>query len=239
MEAERLRWAIFTSSVVSSVDNPEAHLWRAIGLQLSQRGQHATFFEERGNPPIRALLRQSGARALLEFRERFPDIQYRTLDVRSGFDLAEWLMRTLSTIDIAVVQHDAPGELIAILGQFTRPYLQTFLVDSGWNRGSSPVLHEQTTLAGLTGVLVADESLAEAYGQDIPAQRIHRIGPLPETIPGADPFRESSGSLEDGATRIIDTIMTISVRIRRARGAQMLPNGRTDQVDGVTTHEAD
>src|SRR6185312_108145 len=127
MNSERLRWAIFTPSVLSSVDNPEAHLWRTIGSRLKQQGHEATFFEERNNPALRALLHKAGARGLLDFREQFPDILYRTFEARSGFELAEWLTRILSTVDIAVTQHGAPSELNAILGDFTRPYLQTFL----------------------------------------------------------------------------------------------------------------
>jgi hypothetical protein len=239
MEAERLRWAIFTTSVLSTVDNPEAHLWRTVGALLKQQNHEATFFEERGNPALRALLQQSGGSALLQFRERFPDIQYRTLDPRAGYDLADWLTRTLSTVDIAVAQRGAPAELLAILSDFTRPYLQTFFVDCGWGQRSPESTLDPSHLARLTGVLVANESLPEAYDQAVPRERVHLLGPLPEIVPEGETLHEAPDGLDDAARQIIDIITSISLRIRRARGARILPNGRSDQTDHQTTHQAD
>ncbi|HVB65104.1 MAG TPA: hypothetical protein VNE17_10260 [Nitrolancea sp.] len=239
MDVERLRWAIFTSSVISTVGNPEAHLWRRIGALLRQQKHDATFFEERGNPALRALLQQSGGTALLQFRERFPDIQYRTLDPRTGYDLADWLTRTLSTVDIAVAQRGAPDELLAILSAFSRPYLQTFVVDCGWDRPLPEPTVDPSQFAGLTGVLVANESLAEAYRQTIPAARIQLLGPLPERLTEDEMHHDAPGVLDDAARQIVTTITSIAERIRQARGAQILPNGRTDEADHPITHEAD
>ena len=239
MAAERLRWAIFASSVLSAVGNPEAHLWRTIGTVLTHQNNEATFFEERGNPALRALLQQSGGTALLQFRERFPEIQYRTLDRRTGYDLADWLTRTLSTVDIAVAQRDAPGELIAILSDFSRPYLQTFLVDCGWDRQSPEPTADMSRFAGLTGVLVANESLAETYRGAVPVDRIHLLDALPERAPDDNIYHRSPELLDNAARQIIDTISSISQGIRRARGAQILSNGRTDQADHSTHNQAD
>lgn len=175
----RLRWIIFTASVLSTEDNPDAHLWRALGGRLSQLGHHATFYEQRGNAPLRALLQHSGSRALTEFRARHPEIAYRTHEQRRGADLVEWMTRTLATADVALAQATANPDLIGWLGKLTRPHLQTFMVDTGWNDPERLASLPVDTLESLTAILLGGERQAQQYRTEIPSARLLSFTPLP------------------------------------------------------------
>jgi hypothetical protein len=233
MSGDRLRWAIFTVSVVSSVDNPSAHLWRTFGRRLQQRANVATFFETRGNRAVQALLRRERAGGLNAFRERFSDIHYQTVEPRTGFALAEWLNRMLSTVDIALVDRDASPELIAALSEFSRPFLQTFLIDPGW--GAEPI--DPTPLANFTGVLAGDDKLVVRYAEAADGARVYGFGPLPADLADPEPTADQSAALEDAVDRAIATILSASEKIRRARGTQIVANGRTDHSEPLLPHE--
>jgi len=235
VSGDRLRWAIFTVSIVSSVENPSAHLWRAVGRRLGQRENVAVFFETRGNRALQALLHRERSEGLNAFRARFPDLHYQTVDQRSGFALAEWLNRTLSTVDIALVDRDASPELIATLSEFSRPFLQTFLVDPGWS--AEPI--DPAPAANLTGVLAGNDELVEAYAQAFEAARVYPFGPLPANLVERDPTEEQVATLNDAADRAIAAIIRVSEKIRRARGTQIVANGRTDHSEPLMPHEPD
>jgi hypothetical protein len=233
MSVDRLRWAIFPRSIISSVENPAAHLWRAFERPLRRRGDTVTFFETRGNEALRAMLLRDRSSGLNAFRERFPEIHYQTVDQRSGVALAEWLTHTLSTIDIAVVDHDASPELIATLSAFSRPFLQTFLVDPGWS--SDAIVSE--SLANLTGVLAGNDVLVAHYARVIEPERVYPFGPLPDDLTDRDPNEAQAAALDAAAGRAITTIVSVSETIRRARGTQVVANGRVDHSERLGKHE--
>jgi hypothetical protein len=226
---------IFTVSIISSIDNPSAHLWRAIGRRLHQRENVATFFETRGNRAVQALLRRERSEGFSAFRTRFPDIHYQTVDQLSGFALAEWLTRTLSTVDVALVDRDASPELIAALSEFSRPFLQTFLIDPGWN--VEPI--NPTPLANFTGVFAGNAALVASYAEATDAARVYGFGPLPATLAEAEPTVEQVAALDDAADRAIAKIISVSENIRRARGTQIVANGRANHTDQFVPHEPD
>jgi hypothetical protein len=235
MSGERLRWAIFTVSIISSVDNPGAHFWRAVGRRLQRRAHLATFFEPRGNPALHALLRSERSGGLTAFRERFPDLHYQTVEQRSGFMLAEWLTRTLSTVDIALVDRNASPELIAALSEFSRPFLQTFVVDLGWS--GEPI--EAMPLANFTGILVGNETLGSAYERLDGAARVYRFGPLPAKRADDEPTGNESAELEAAADEAIATVSRVSEKIRQAQGTQIVTNGRSHHDDPLEPHRPD
>lgn len=235
MSDDQLRWVIFTVSIISSIDNPSAHLWRAIGRRLHQRENVATFFETRGNRAVQALLRRERSEGFSAFRTRFPDIHYQTVDQFSGFALAEWLTRTLSTVDVALVDRDASPELIAALSEFSRPFLQTFLIDPGWN--AEPI--DPTPLANFTGVLAGNDALVASSAEATDAARVYEFGPLPATLAEPEPTAEQVAALDDAADRAIAKIISVSEKIRRARGTQIVANGRANHTDQFVPHEPD
>jgi hypothetical protein len=219
----RLRWAIFSASVVSAVDNPDAYLLRALGRLLSEQGHEAIFFEERGNPAVRALLRRSGGRVLNDFRERHPWIDYRTVDPQSGVVLVEWLTRTLSTTDIALVQRDTPAEIARWVGRLTRPHLQTYLLDTGLN--PSPTTEEiaDREPESFSGVFVADDQSTRVYAELVPSDRIHRFGPLPDVARLAELAEDETRALASITEALVESVERAaaadraSARARRER----------------------
>ena len=235
MSGDRLRWAIFTVSVISSVDNPSAYLWRSFGRRLRQREHVATFFEARGNRALYALLQRERAEGINAFRRRFPDLHYHTFDQRSGIPLADWLTRTLATVDIALIDRNASPELIASLSEFSRPFLQTFLVDPGWTSEVS----EPASLSNFTGLLVGNDSLISTYSASADAKRIYPFGPVPQDLDESEPTAAQVTALDAAAERAITTIIRVSEKIRGARGTQISANGRADHIDSLVPPEPD
>lgn len=221
----RLRWAIFTSSVLSAIDNPDAHLWRALGTRLSAIGHDAIFFEPRGNEAVRALLRRSGSRPLKEFRAQHPEIEYRTLEPKQGADLVEWMTRTLATADVAVIQASASPDLIAWLGKLTRPHLQTFYLDSGWNQPGRAADQMPDELSEYTAILAGDDQLVRKYAEVAPRVRILPFGPLPDIQPLDDLAAADTSQLSQACQRLIDVVTATRVDTATQRRAPIIPNG--------------
>ena len=221
----RLRWAIFTTSVVSAIDNPDAYLWRELGSQLRAMNHEALFFEPRGNEALRALLQQSGARPLKAFHSRYPDIEYRTLEPRTGADLVDWMSRTLATVDVAAIQSNTSPDLINWLGKLTRPHLQTYYLESGWNPAVLPSDQLIEQLDSFTAVVVGNNDLAEKYTKFLPANRVLRIGPLPEIGPGETPSASASAELRAACQRLIEEVTASKLEATKLRRTPVNPNG--------------
>lgn len=201
----QLRWVIFTTSIISSVDNPEALLWRSLGGRLRRAGHQAVFFESRGNKAVRMLLQRDGSQALKEFRARFPDIEYRTYGPRHGANLVEWMTRILATVDVAVIQANVETELVRWLGELTRPHLQTFLLDSGWRGTRSPANEEMGHYGSYTALLVGDRNHVETYARLGVAERILWFGPLPSIDQTVDSLSQPV-NLADACDRLIEIV---------------------------------
>jgi hypothetical protein len=135
----RRRWAFFPRSVISDHENPSAHLYRAMARYIAQLDDEARFYEERANPWLRNMLTHQGADAFRTFPERHPEVSYVTYEPRTGHQLAEWLSLALATVDIVVVDTEAPPTIVQWIGELTRPQLHTFLFDSD---GALPTLNE-------------------------------------------------------------------------------------------------
>jgi hypothetical protein len=221
----RLRWAIFTNSVVSAMENPDAHLWRTLGRLLRQSEHEVTFFEPRGNDAVRALLQHSGSRALSEFRGRHPDIEYRTLESRRGAELVEWMTRTLATADVALITANASDDLIGWLGKLTRPHLQTFLVDTGWNGTINARPDRGEHFSEFSAIVLGDDRLSVAYQALVPNVPILTFGPLPKPDVTVDLDRDQGQALEDGCQRLTDLVVNLHVEASVARRAPLNPNG--------------
>ncbi len=227
MESDvRLRWAIFTTSVVSAIHNPDAHLWRELGSQLRAMDHEAFFFEPRGNEALRALLQQSGAEPLRSFHSQYPDIEYRTLESRTGADLVDWMSRTLATVDVAIIQSNTSPDLINWLGKLTRPHLQTFYFNGGWGRPVLPPNQTVEQLDRFTAVVVGDDELAEKYTEILSANRVLRIGPLSEIGPDETPSSSASAELSAACRRLIGVVTKAALDATKSRRAPLSPNGQ-------------
>ncbi len=220
----RLRWAIFTTSVVSAIDNPDALLWRALGTRLHQMGHQAIFYEPRGNEALRALLLRSGASALLQFRASFPDIEYRTFETRTGADLVEWMTRTLATADVALIQAGSSPDLVTWLGELTRPHLQTFYIDAGWSERKREGDRAAQQLTGFTSVVVGEAQRADEPVEFASGVRVLSFGPLPR-IQQLDDFAATNPELGDACQRLIDVVIAAHRKATAERRAPHSPNG--------------
>jgi hypothetical protein len=125
----RRRWAFFPRSVISDHENPSAHLYRAMARKVAQLEDEARFYEERANPWLRSMLASKGAAEFRSFPDRHPEVTYVTYERRTGHRLAEWLSLALATVDIVVVDTEAPETIVQWIGELTRPKLHTFLFD--------------------------------------------------------------------------------------------------------------
>lgn len=213
------RWVVFTRSVISTVGNPDAHLFRAIGAALAGRGADVLFFEERANPALVALLRQQGSRGLDAFRARHPALRYRTVQPRTGHELVEWLGAVLATADVALVQHDVPPELVRAVGTLTRRHLQTYLIDGGLAVTLPHADLAERQVSSYSGVFVGRADAVASYAALVPPERLHVFGPLKHS--GADDS-EPPPSLRPVAEALVGTITCLAA-IERARGTE---NGR-------------
>ena len=220
------RWAIFTTSVLSPVDNPDAYLWRALGTRLRQLGHEATFFEPRGNAALRALLQRSGSNALKDFRIQHPDIEYRTLEPKQGAEFVLWMTRILATTDVALIQSSTTADFIEWLGKLTRPHLQTFFVDTGWNEHSGYEMTDRDNLQRYSSVLVGSDRLIEPYETTTAsAVAVHSFGPLPNIDPGGEPIANNASALNQAIDRLIEVVLSVHTRIQAQRSGLVGPNG--------------
>lgn len=226
MSIDRPRWAIFSWSIVSDIDNADAHLLRALGNELATLGHEAIFYEERANPAIRALIKQSGARALDDFRARYPQIDYRTLEPRAGADLVDWLGRALATADIALITRDTPASITAQIGRMTRHHLQTYLLDTGLGAAFSEMAVESLQLANFSGVLVDTEERAQRYQRFVEPARVHVFGAMPSTIQLTENLAEAE--LAETAARLVTQVQDIAKRDRASMRATVQPNGQPE-----------
>ena len=227
-DAPRERVAIFSASVISPIDNPDAYVGRALGRALVASGHDVTLFEERANPALRALLRRAGAGGIADFRQRYPELTYRTIDTpRSVAALVEWLTRTLATIDIAVVQRDTPAQLAAWVGRLTRGHLQTYLLDSGLGVPLIPEALAEREPAAFSGIFVGKEMLVDLYTRWTTPDRIHHFGPLPDLA--APDHADPTDRLGPVATALGQRLLAVAQRDRAGRPAVPEPNhGGTD-----------
>jgi hypothetical protein len=225
----RTRWAVFTASVLSSVDNPDAYLWRTLATLLRQRGDEAIFYEPRGNAALRALLQRSGSGALKEFRSRHPDIEYRTLEPRVGAELVEWMTRTLATADVALVQSTASPLLIEWLGKLTRHHLRTFFVDSGWDHLSASETNLAEHLAGFTAIAAGSELVERRYQGIAPGMTIVTFGPLPDPSSLDDSSVRGATALRAGCERLVSLVIAERENAHHERNSRISPNGRVQE----------
>ena len=84
MTQQHLRVVVFSPSIVSDVDNPQAGDVRALCQALVDLGCDVTHLEVRGNPWLRALLETQGAEPLRTFNRDYPLIRYRMYSLPSG-----------------------------------------------------------------------------------------------------------------------------------------------------------
>ncbi len=128
--AWRRRLLVFGESIRSDFGNPGALTWRALMRSLGRAGHEVVFIEPRRSESLTSLLRHRGSAPLRQFAERFPDIQYRTLELPRGKELAIWLARELALIDAVIVLGDASSEIGTAIDAYAEPGLIRFRADS-------------------------------------------------------------------------------------------------------------
>ena len=193
----RWRWIVFVRSVLSTVDNPGGPLFRALGRELVRRGQEALFLEERVNPSVQALLRQRGAAGMAELREGWPELAYQTYERRFGADLVEWLGRTLATADVALVELGVDPALAHWVGELTRPYLRTYLLDLMPDTPSLAGLRGQIDASRYSGV-ICSAAVAAGYEERLPASQLI-----------VAPIDLAAEPAEHGAARLADLLLEL------------------------------
>jgi hypothetical protein len=167
--------------VLSDYENPPATLYRAMATRIRDIGDEARFYEERGNPWLRNLLTQRGAREFLEFQREHPAIDYVTFEPRTGQDLADWLTRVLATVDIVLVDPAAPRDIVRWIGELTRPNLHTFLIDPGERHPS--IVSAVPNVERFSGVCVRVVAESALVSDQRSSQLVIEYGPASPDIP--------------------------------------------------------
>jgi hypothetical protein len=200
----RRRWAFFPGSVLSDFENPPALLYREMARCIVDLGDEARFYEERGNPWLRNMLTQRGARGFLDFQHHHPAVDYVTFDPRTGADLADWLTRVLATVDIVLVDAVAPRDIARWVAELTRPHLQTFVVDPGERHPS--IVATLQNVSQFTGVCVRDAGQSPLVIGKEPHQVMIEFGPF-ATEPGQN--GDATRNLTRTASTLVDRIANV------------------------------
>lgn len=201
------------------MDNPDAYLLRGLGRELAGRGQTATFFEERRNLAARQLMQRSGSQIFADFQRHYPEIDYRSIELRSGVELGEWLVRLLATFDVALVTSEAPAELTRWIGRLTRSHLHTYLLDTGWGPALDTSEVEAREPGHYAAVLAGTDVAASRYGRYVEPERIHHIGPLPDPARLTELNEPEGSQLAAVAARTIEWIVARAQADEAARGS--------------------
>lgn len=136
--AWRRRLLVFGESIRSDFGNPLASSWRALLVALTRAGHDITFVEPRRSDSLASLLRHRGARPLRQFSERYPEIQYRTLELPRGRELDLWLARELALVDAVIVLDNALPQVLDLVGRYDEPRLVRIEQLGGGTAASSP-----------------------------------------------------------------------------------------------------
>jgi hypothetical protein len=171
-ERERpLRFAVFGGSIVSELENPAATALRLLLRELTRQGHNAEFFEPRTNATMLMMLHTRGATGMQAFRSRWPEIQYRSIDVPLGRDVDVWLAnqlaRLVATSDVVLVLDTAPMVIRVALAQMANPRLVRIFV-----RTQDDFFPESADYALITAPLGAETS-----GEPTAPGGVVRLGP--------------------------------------------------------------
>jgi hypothetical protein len=98
----RLRFVLFSASIVSDFGNPVATTVRALSQALIAQGHDVVHCEERRNNHVLDLLTHRGSEPLRAFNAAFPLLVYRQFDVSGGSARRIWFSREISTADVVV-----------------------------------------------------------------------------------------------------------------------------------------
>jgi hypothetical protein len=180
----RLRWVIFVRSIVAVDEHPPALVFRLLARSLARHQQEAVLLEERANPLTVAALHRHGAAVSRELATAWPDVQYQTVEQRTGADLVEWLGRTLATADLALVELGVREELAYWVGQLTRPHLKTFLLDLMPDEPALAAMRQRLDPATFTGI-ICHPANAPAYRGRTSARQIVLVEGEPTELASA------------------------------------------------------
>ncbi len=121
MTQTKIRVVVFSPSIVSTIENPQAATVRAMCQALIDLGCDVTHLEERGNAWYRAMLETDGSAPLRQFNLDFPLVRYRFYDLLRGMERSVWFGRELSTADLCVVYPGSPDEVTEEIAGFAVP----------------------------------------------------------------------------------------------------------------------
>jgi hypothetical protein len=130
-----LRFVFLGESIVSDWRNPQATTSRAVLRALTSLGHDAVYLEPRLNSATVSLLRQRGAGPVRAFDRRYPDLQYRTVDLPLEREAGAWLGQFASTSDAIVLLEGTPGYLVEHAKAFSSERMAVLIEDprpSSW-----------------------------------------------------------------------------------------------------------
>lgn len=136
------RFVFLGDSIVSDWRNPLATTARAVLRALGDQGYEATYLEPRRNSATVGLLSQRGSAPVRLFNEQRADLQYRTVDLPSRFEVGPWVGQFAATSGVMVALQGTPEMIARGMGEFDGEGVEILIerpeLDDDWGR---TVLH--------------------------------------------------------------------------------------------------
>lgn len=108
----KLRFVVFSPSIISDLGNPQATTVRAMCQALIDLGHDVTHLEPRVNPFVTELLHTRGYGPVRSFNARYPLLRYRQYEPTGGFARRVWFSREIGTADVVVAYPGCGDEVM-------------------------------------------------------------------------------------------------------------------------------
>jgi spore maturation protein CgeB len=155
-----MRIAIFCHSLLSDWNHGNAHFLRGISTEVIARGHDVRVFEPRGAWSLENLIREQGARALVDFHTVYPGLESSRYDPQS-LDLDE----ALDGCHLVLVHEWNEPDLVRRIGEHRRKGGRYRLLFHDTHHRSATDHENMTcsTLDGYDGVLAFGDVIRERY----------------------------------------------------------------------------
>jgi spore maturation protein CgeB len=178
-----MNFAIFGHSIRSDWNHGNAHFLRGLMRALEELGHHASFYEAVNNWSVDNLRQEHGEAPLLDFASHFPNLRYNLYNpalLSNPQRLRSWLLRTLASVDVALVHEWNDPALVVELGRMRRagefgPHLHALFHDTHYRAYSEPEKMRALQLENYDAVLSFSPAITEIYRRDFGLPHVYTV----------------------------------------------------------------
>lgn len=230
-----MRLSLLSLGLASDWHNPSARSLRGLLRALAARGHEVLAWEPAPNPFLSAELRACGAASWRAFAAEYGDLQRHTFPDLRGQELTLWLVRTLATAEVCLVDARLPTELVRKAGQLTSAGLRTLLYDAtGAALANGAAWATAAAIAGYGLVLAGSAAGADRY-RALGAPRVAVLAPSVDPLSlgsAAPPAPEVDIALLAEGTGDTAALLALAALARALPGRTCLLAGDGDGGDG-------